>query len=40
MSTGAGLGLIEIARKSSQPLEANLGEAEKGKAFFSLRAII
>ncbi len=39
-STGAGLGLIEIARKSSQPLEANLGEADQGKAFFSLRAII
>ncbi|MEI6030514.1 MAG: biofilm regulation protein kinase SiaB [Synechococcaceae cyanobacterium ELA739] len=39
-ATGAGLGLIEIARKSSQPLEANLGEADQGKAFFSLCAII
>lgn len=39
-STGAGLGLIEMARKSSQPLEANLGEAGQGKAFFSLRAVI
>lgn len=38
--TGAGLGLIEIARKSSQPLEANLSEPADGKAFFSLRAII
>jgi hypothetical protein len=40
LATGAGLGLIEIARKSSQPLEASLGEARQGKAFFSLRAII
>jgi hypothetical protein len=38
--TGAGLGLIEIARKSSQPLEASLGETLQGKAFFSLRVII
>lgn len=38
--TGAGLGLIEMARKASRPLEATLDEGPQGKAFFSLRAII
>jgi hypothetical protein len=37
---GAGLGLIEIARRSSQPMEASLDPLEPGRAFFSLRAII
>lgn len=37
---GAGLGLIEIARRSSQPIEASLDAVESGRAFFSLRAII
>jgi hypothetical protein len=37
---GAGLGLIEIARRSSQPMEASLDPIEPGRAFFSLRAII
>lgn len=37
---GAGLGLIEIARRSSQPMEASLHPLECGRAFFSLRAII
>ncbi|MEA5416582.1 biofilm regulation protein kinase SiaB [Synechococcus sp. BA-132 BA5] len=37
---GAGLGLIEIARRSSQPMEASLDPLETGRAFFSLRAII
>ncbi len=37
---GAGLGLIEIARRSSQPMEASLDPLESGRAFFSLRAII
>ena len=37
---GAGLGLIEIARRSSQPMEASLDPLEHGRAFFSLRAII
>lgn len=39
-STGAGLGLIEMARKASRPLEATLDEGPLGKVFFSLRAII
>ncbi len=37
---GAGLGLIEIARRSSQPMEASLDPLDPGHAFFSLRAII
>lgn len=39
-STGAGLGLIEMARKATQPLEARLDPGPGGKLFFSLRAII
>ncbi|MCT0225268.1 biofilm regulation protein kinase SiaB [Synechococcus sp. CS-1328] len=38
--TGAGLGLIQIARIASRPLEANLDLLDDGRAFFSLRAII
>ncbi len=39
-SSGAGLGLIEMARKSSTPLQATLDEGPEGKVFFSLRAVI
>lgn len=39
-SSGAGLGLIEMARKSSEPLQASLDEGLDGKVFFSLRAVI
>lgn len=39
-SSGAGLGLIDIARKSSAPMAATLRETPDGRAFFSLRAII
>lgn len=39
-ASGAGLGLIDIARKSSAPLQATLFERPDGKAFFSLAAII
>lgn len=39
-ATGAGLGLIEMARKSSEPLQATLDEGRDGKVFFSLRAVI
>lgn len=39
-ATGAGLGLIEIARKSSEPLQATLDEGPEGKVFFSLRVVI
>lgn len=38
--SGAGLGLIEMARKSSEPLQARLDEGRDGKVFFSLRAVI
>lgn len=39
-SRGAGLGLLEIARRSSQPLQASLDAASGGRCFFSLRAIV
>lgn len=39
-ASGAGLGLIEMARKSTEPLQANLDTGSDGKAFFSLRAVI
>ena len=38
--SGAGLGLIDVARKSSAPLECSLDPLEAGKAFFTLRATI
>lgn len=38
--SGAGLGLIDVARKSSQSLTASLSESTDGRAFFSLRAVI
>lgn len=39
-TSGAGLGLLDIARKSSVPLLASLSEQAEGRAFFSLRAVI
>lgn len=39
-SSGAGLGLIDIARKSSQPLVGQLTPLPNGKAFFSIQAVI
>lgn len=38
--SGAGLGLIDVARKSSSPLKCSLDLLEAGKAFFTLRATI
>lgn len=38
--SGAGLGLIDIARKSSAPLQASLREFSDGRAFVSLSAVI
>lgn len=38
--SGAGLGLLDIARKSSAPLHTSLTEQPDGLAFFSLRAVI
>ncbi|APR04307.1 biofilm regulation protein kinase SiaB [Thauera chlorobenzoica] len=40
LSSGAGLGLLDIARKACQPLSASVGPASGGKVFFSLRAVI
>ena len=39
-SSGSGLGLIDIARKASEPLSASLREIDAGRAFFSLSAVI
>lgn len=39
-TSGAGLGLLDIARKSSQPLHASLREQSEGRGFFSLHAVI
>ncbi|MFY8149069.1 MAG: biofilm regulation protein kinase SiaB [Prochlorococcaceae cyanobacterium] len=39
-ATGAGLGLIQIARTASRPLEARLDPLDDGRAFFSIRAVI
>ncbi|MBN8726744.1 MAG: biofilm regulation protein kinase SiaB [Xanthomonadales bacterium] len=38
--SGAGLGLIDVARKSSGPLQASLHQRGDGRAFFSLTALI
>jgi hypothetical protein len=39
-TSGAGLGLLEVARKTSEPLTASLAQAENGKMFLSLLAVI
>lgn len=39
-TSGAGLGLIDIARKASEPLRASLQPISDGRSFFSLRAVI
>lgn len=39
-TTGAGLGLIDVARKSSLPLKSNLSPIDERRAFFSLCAFI
>ncbi|WP_233835833.1 biofilm regulation protein kinase SiaB [Paraburkholderia sp. ZP32-5] len=39
-SSGAGLGLLDIARRSSAPLLTSLTEQPGGLAFFTLRAVI
>lgn len=38
--TGAGLGLIDVARKSAAPLSACLAPTDATRDFFSLRAVI
>lgn len=39
-STGAGLGLIDMARKSSQPLAASFSRLDEQSGFFSLQVIL
>jgi hypothetical protein len=39
-STGAGLGLIDLARKASQPLSCSLRTLDDGRAFFSMRVVM
>lgn len=39
-SSGAGLGLLDIARKSSEPMQASLEPLPDGRGFFSLTATI
>lgn len=39
-SSGAGLGLIDVARKASVPLQATFDPVSDDRAFFSLRAVI
>ena len=39
-ASGAGLGLIDVARKSAQPLAASLVSCSETRSFFTLRAVI
>lgn len=39
-ASGAGLGLIDVARKAASPLSATLTEIAPSRAFLSLRAVI
>jgi len=39
-TTGAGLGLIDLARKASEPLACSLRTLEDGRAFFSMRVVM
>ncbi|PSJ44779.1 hypothetical protein C7H85_12440 [Zobellella endophytica] len=40
VASGAGLGLLDVARKSSRPMVAKLVETGTGRGFFSLLAVI
>ncbi|HEX7647789.1 MAG TPA: biofilm regulation protein kinase SiaB [Noviherbaspirillum sp.] len=39
-TSGAGLGLIDMARKASEPLSCSLRKLEDGRAFFSMRVVM
>lgn len=39
-ASGAGLGLLDVARKSTEPLRCHLVDTPDGKAFFSLLAVV
>jgi len=38
--SGAGLGLIDLARKASEPLSCSLRKLDDGRAFFSMRVVM
>jgi hypothetical protein len=38
--SGAGLGLIDLARKASEPLACSLQTLDDGRAFFSIRVVM
>ncbi|HJV87414.1 MAG TPA: biofilm regulation protein kinase SiaB [Noviherbaspirillum sp.] len=39
-TTGAGLGLIDLARKAAEPLACSLRTLDDGRAFFSMRVVM
>ncbi len=39
-ASGAGLGLIDMARKASEPLQASLRSMADGRSFLSMRAVV
>ena len=39
-ATGAGLGLIDLARKAAEPLGCSLRTLDDGRAFFSIRVVM
>lgn len=39
-ASGAGLGLIDMARKAAEPLSCSLRTLDDGRAFFSLRVVM
>lgn len=39
-SKGAGIGLIEIARRANKPIEFDFLDVDDGKVFFALKAVI
>lgn len=39
-ATGAGLGLLDLARKASEPLACSLRTCDDGRAFFSMRVVM
>lgn len=39
-SSGAGLGLIDMARKAAEPMACSLRTLDDGRAFFSLRVVM
>ncbi|HEY0844174.1 MAG TPA: biofilm regulation protein kinase SiaB [Noviherbaspirillum sp.] len=39
-ATGAGLGLLDLARKAAEPLACSLRTLDDGRAFFSMRVVM